>query len=96
MIGTPITTGVIRAIITITIGTETKQLSLVGVPMQQDAARYRENAEFCLAAARLATAPGLADAFERLARTWLKMADELECPPNSTAPQLGNRKGPQP
>jgi hypothetical protein len=46
--------------------------------MKNDADRYRENAEFCLMAAKIATAPGLAAAFERLAQTWFEMADELE------------------
>jgi hypothetical protein len=46
--------------------------------MNNEADRYRENAEYCFAAARIATAPGLAGAFERLAQSWLAMAAEAE------------------
>lgn len=46
--------------------------------MRNDADRFRRHAAFCLKAARIATAPALAAEFEKLAKRWLKMADELE------------------
>jgi hypothetical protein len=46
--------------------------------MRNDADRFRKHAAFCLKAASIATAPALAAEFEKLAKRWLKMADELE------------------
>lgn len=46
--------------------------------MKGDADRYRAQAALCLKAASVTIAPGLAAEFDRLAKRWLKMADELE------------------
>jgi len=46
--------------------------------MQRDATYFRQQADFCLSAAKIASTSSMAADFERLARNWLKMADDLE------------------
>ena len=43
-----------------------------------DTDRYRQHAEDCFAAAKIATATALAEAFERLANEWLLMAEDAK------------------
>ena len=46
--------------------------------MQRDVIYFRQQADFCLSAAKIASTSSMAADFERLARNWLKMADDLE------------------
>jgi hypothetical protein len=46
--------------------------------MQRYATYFRQQADFCFTAAKIATTSSMAADFERLARNWLKMADDLE------------------
>ena len=43
-----------------------------------DTDRYRQHAEDCFSAAKIATATALVEAFERLAKEWLLMAEDAE------------------
>jgi len=46
--------------------------------MQRDATYFRQQADFCLTAAKVVSTSSLEADFERLARNWLKMANDLE------------------
>lgn len=46
--------------------------------MQRDATYFRKQADFCFSAAKIVSTSSMAADFERLARSWLKMADDLE------------------